>query len=113
LECVILLVTMSVVAVAAGVGLQAVAKVPTQSDEHLVINSELIDRMEQMRATAWDSMAAKATSLSGNVTVGTRTHACTVSAVSADADGGGVDTDFRTITVTIGTQSMSLYVTKP
>src|ERR1041384_7997173 len=63
IEAMLLLVTISIVAVAAGVGLQAVAKVPAQTDDILSINSEIIDRIEQMKATAWANMSAKATTL--------------------------------------------------
>jgi hypothetical protein len=113
LECVILLVTMSIVAVAAAVGLQSVAKVPAQSDDRLVINSKLIDCLEQMRAEPWSTMSAKAASLSGNVTVRNKVYTRQVSVTAEDADGGGVDSDFRRITATIGSHSMSVYATQP
>src|SRR4051812_35076641 len=81
IEAMLLLVVMSIVAVGAGVGLQAVAKVPAQTDEILAINSEVIDRMEQMKATAWASMSAKATTLTNTtpgIQINNKYYSCTV-----------------------------------
>jgi prepilin-type N-terminal cleavage/methylation domain-containing protein len=114
LECMIVLVVMSIVAVAAGVGLQGVAKVPTQTDDRMVINFKLIDCLEQMRCEPWATMASKAASLSTNVTVGSKVYPRVVTVANDDADGdGNADSDFRKITATIGSESMSVYETLP
>ena len=98
----------------AGIGLQAVAKTPTQTDEQLAINAECVSRMEQMRATAFASLGAKATALSGNVAINGKTYACTVKASAADADGdGNNETDFDVITVSIGPRTLTCYVVQP
>jgi type II secretory pathway pseudopilin PulG len=49
IEAMLLLVIVSIVAVAAGVGMQAVAKVPAATDETMSINSTLVNVMEQVR----------------------------------------------------------------
>jgi hypothetical protein len=114
LECLILLVVMSIVTVAAGVGIQSVAKVPTQADDRLIISSKLVDCLEQLRAEPWATMSSKAASLSVTpVTVGNKTYSCTVTVASADPDGSGTQADFRILTATIGTRSMSVYATQP
>jgi type II secretory pathway pseudopilin PulG len=113
LESLILLVVLSIVALAAGVGLQAVTKVPAQTDDQMVINSQLVSCLEQVRGEPWNTMADKATKLSAPVTVGSKVYPCTVTVAQADADGGGNDPDFRIITATIGSQSMSVYATEP
>jgi type II secretory pathway pseudopilin PulG len=50
IEALLLLTIISVVAVAAGVGLQAVAKVPTVTDDIMAVNSLTVNVMEQTRA---------------------------------------------------------------
>ena len=114
LEAMLVVAIVGIVAVGAGIGLQSVAKLPEQSDLSLAINSVLVDRMEQMRATAFSGLAAKATALSGNVTINGNTYTCTVTAALADADGNGTtDSDFEQVTVTIGTKSLSTYILNP
>jgi Tfp pilus assembly major pilin PilA len=117
IEAMVLLVIVSIIAVAAGVGLQAVAKVPTQTDAILAIDNEIVNRLEQMRAEPWATMSTKATSLtnaSPGVSINSKFYSCTVAVVDADADGdGSTDADYRKITVTIGAQSMISYVTNP
>jgi type II secretory pathway pseudopilin PulG len=49
-EAMLLLVIISVVAVAAGVGLQAVAKVPANTDEIMQVNNVIVSVMEQTKA---------------------------------------------------------------
>lgn len=49
-EAMLLLVIISVVAVAAGVGLQAVAKVPAATDNTMAVNTVLVSVVEQTRA---------------------------------------------------------------
>jgi Tfp pilus assembly major pilin PilA len=117
IEAMVLLVIVSIIAVAAGVGLQAVAKVPIQTDAILAIDNEIVNRLEQMRAEPWATMSTKATSLtnaSPGVSINSKFYSCTVAVVDADADGdGSTDADYRKITVTIGAQSMISYVTNP
>jgi hypothetical protein len=50
IEALLLLVIISIVAVAAGVGLQAVAKVPAATDNIMSINTVLVSVMEQTHA---------------------------------------------------------------
>jgi type II secretory pathway pseudopilin PulG len=49
-EALLLLVIVSIVAVAAGVGLQAVVKVPSKTDDTMAINNVLVSALEQMKA---------------------------------------------------------------
>ena len=50
IEAVLLLVIMSIVAVAAGVGLQSVSKVPQAADDRLAGNAIIVSVMEQTKA---------------------------------------------------------------
>ena len=56
IEAMVLLVILSIVAVAAGVGLQAVAKVPTVADQIMALNNAAVDTMEQWKAKSWATM---------------------------------------------------------
>jgi type II secretory pathway pseudopilin PulG len=49
-EALLLLVIVSIVAIAAGVGLQAVAKVPAATDSTMAVNTVLVSVVEQTRA---------------------------------------------------------------
>jgi len=109
LEALILVVIVSIVAVAAGVGLQSIVRIPPAMDSILAINRQMASDMDSMKATAWASMA----SYSNTVTLNNKTYNRTVTVAQADADGNGVDADFRQITVAIGGQSMTTYVTQP
>ena len=50
IEAIILLVIISIVAIAAGVGLQAVAKVPANTDAYMAANNVAVSVLEQTRA---------------------------------------------------------------
>jgi len=50
IEAILLLVILSIVAVAAGVGLQAVAKVPANTDAYMAANNVAVSVLEQTRA---------------------------------------------------------------
>lgn len=102
LEAVIMTLILSLVAVAAGVGLQSLVKVPKQNDNQLVISNQMVDRMEQLRGTAFASLASGSSGkLSWSVT-------------TVDPTGGASPkSDFKQITVTQDGRSISCYVTKP
>jgi type II secretory pathway pseudopilin PulG len=50
IEALLLMVVISIVAVGAGIGLQAVAKVPAAADSTMAVNSVLVSVVEQTRA---------------------------------------------------------------
>jgi type II secretory pathway pseudopilin PulG len=58
IEAMLLLVILSIIAVAAGVGLQAVAKVPARTDDMMAANSVMVSAMEQVRAGLFASWPA-------------------------------------------------------
>ena len=114
IEAIILVVIVGIVGVGAGVGLQAVAKTPTQTNQVLAANAECVNRMEQMRSTDFASLSTRASALSGNVTINGTTYTSNVTVANADADGDGtVETDYACITVTIGSQTLTCYVMQP
>ena len=114
IEAIMLMVIVGIVGLASGIGLQAFAKTPTQTNQPLALNAECVSRMEQMRATDFASLSTKASTLSGNVTINGTAYTCSVAVANADADGDGtVDADFAQITVTIGGRSLTCYVMQP
>jgi hypothetical protein len=70
-----------------------------------------------MRAEPWATMATKAATLtntSPGILISNKYYPCTVTVTDTNADSvAGAETDFRTLTVTIGTQTLSTYVTQP
>jgi prepilin-type N-terminal cleavage/methylation domain-containing protein len=119
-EAMVLMVILSIVAVAAGVGLQAVAKVPTAVDQKMAINNAVVDYLEQWKAKSWATMNPSAPanySVTDTVTVNGKSYSRTVLVENADPaspeSGGTASLDFRRITVTVDATTMRCYVTKP
>lgn len=102
LEAIIMTTILSIVAVAASVGLQSLVKVPKQNDNQLVISNQLVDRMEQLRGTPFANLASGS---AGNIS-------WTVTTVDPTG-GGSPKADFKQITVTQSGRSISCYVTQP
>jgi type II secretory pathway pseudopilin PulG len=102
IDAMVILVILGIIGLAAGVGLQSLASVPDQNDTLLSSSNKLVDRMEQLRATSFDSLASGSSgSISWTVT-------------NADPKGGSTtQPDFKQIVVTDGTRTISCYVTKP
>lgn len=120
IEAMLLLVIMSIVAVAAGIGLQAVAKVPTQTDLTLAVNSALVDTIEQYKSKPWASVTASTTPITNSVTINSQTYTRKITVESADPTDGTdpnsfstTQTDYRRITVSINGQTMRCYVMQP
>ena len=113
IEAIVLLVILSIVAVSAGVGLQAVAKVPEGTDKMLAINNAVVDTMEQWKAKAWASQVSQ----SDTVTINGVSYARTITVANADPadpeNGANTQADFHRITVQIGSTSMRSYVINP
>ncbi len=92
LEAMILMVILSIVAVAAGVGIQAVAKVPAQADNTLAVNDVVVSVMEQTRASVlrtWPSSTWGGSSyaFTANATGYTHTAGTTIGASPGAAAG--------------------------
>lgn len=113
LEAIIVLTILSVVAVAAGVGLQSVVRIPGGVDTVLAIDAQVVSALEQKITDARSSFATLA-GYADTVTINGKTYTRTV-AVSALAapDGSGATSDYKQITVTIGSRTLSTYVTQP
>jgi len=122
IEAMVLSVILSIIAVAAGVGLQAVAKVPSATDQIMALNNTAVDTLERWRAKSWSAMNPSSPfsspySLTDTVTVNGKSYSRTVTVTDADPaspeSGGTARSDFRRITVTIGSLKMRTYVTNP
>jgi len=111
-EAILLLVIVSIVAVAAGVGLQAVAKVPDNTNDTMTINNTLVNVLEQMEAQmtgsspGWPSTstttAYSLTLPNTNSSGGTCTYAITTSAALNTVDGTQTVVSFSTPATTSG-----------
>ena len=104
---------LSAVGVAAGIGIQAVAKEPGASNDILAINNAMVDTLEQWKAKPWASM----TSQTDTVTINGKSYTRTITVAAADPaspeSGGTPRADFNRITVQINGQTMGTYVINP
>jgi prepilin-type N-terminal cleavage/methylation domain-containing protein len=111
-EAMLVLVVMSIIALAAGVGLQSIARAPSGNDAQLVVDNYIMDKLESLRATDFASLTVGTTTDTVSIR-GTNYTRTTVIAL-ADADGSGsTDTDFKQITVTLNGRSLSTFVCQP
>ena len=116
-EAILLLVIVSIVAVAAGVGLQAVAKVPDTTNDMMTINNTLVNVLEQMEAQltgsspGWPSTstttAYSLTLPNTNSSSGISTYAITTSAPLNTADGLQTVVSFSTPATTSGLMAIN------
>jgi len=101
IECIIVVTVLGVVAVGAGVGLQAVAKTPSQADQQLAVSNALMHGVEVTLAQPWASM----TSGTSTVQIYGVNYTRTITVADANPqsnDGTGTTrTDFRRITVSL------------
>jgi type II secretory pathway pseudopilin PulG len=113
LEALLMLTILSVIAVAAGVGLQSGARIPEASDNMLAIDRQLSSALEEARYTAinsWASLASATTTVTINGT--SYSQVLTVTAQNAP-DGSGATTDWVQVTVTINGRSMTTFFSQP
>jgi hypothetical protein len=121
IEAMLLVVIMSIVAIGAGIGLQAVAKVPTATDDIMAVNARIVDTLETWRGKPWASMVTP-TPNPDTVTINGKSYDRTITVEDADPaatndpdtfDPAKVQPDFRRITVQIGSRRMRVYVAQP
>jgi prepilin-type N-terminal cleavage/methylation domain-containing protein len=111
-EAMLVLVVMSIIALAAGVGLQSIARAPAGNDAQLAVDNYIIDKLEALRATDFASLTVG--TATDTVTIRGTNYTRTTVIALADADGtGGTDTDFKQITVTLNGRSLSTFVCQP
>jgi type II secretory pathway pseudopilin PulG len=114
IEAMLLLVIMSIIAVSAGIGLQAVAKVPAKTDEMMAINNALVSTLEQWKANPTTTIPTAP----DTVTINGKTYTRVITVEYADPTSGTdpatfstTKTDYYRISVTINGQTMRCYVT--
>jgi type II secretory pathway pseudopilin PulG len=109
IEAMILMVIMSAIAVATGIALQSLVRVPTMNNRTLVISNLLIDKIEQLKALGFTTLATTANGSDqqtiDNITY-TRTWTLTTN------PGSAYDSNFIQISVSIGNQTITTAVTK-
>ena len=115
MEVLMLVVVLGIVGAAAGQALRAVERAPVQNDQNFQIETQLISKMEAIRAMTFDNIAVGSpnSDLSGWVTVGTSSYQCIVTVALADPNGGSSpQNNFKQITVTCGGQSVTTCITR-
>jgi hypothetical protein len=117
MEVLILVVVLGIVAAAAGRALQAVARTPVTTDEIFQLETQMISKMEELRAQPFDTLIVGPGTVS-TVTVGNapgtvKTYQMTVEIALADADGNGLpEANFKQVKVSLAGQSITTLVTK-
>ncbi len=115
MEVLVLVVVIAIVGAAAGKALQTVARTPVLTDQTFQLETQLISKMESIRAMTFDNVAVGSpnATLSDIVTVSGTTYQRTVTVALADANGdGNVENNFKLITVTCGGQSISTMISR-
>jgi type II secretory pathway pseudopilin PulG len=112
IEAMMLLTILGIVGLAAGISLQSLTRVPKANDVQLSIASSLTDKMEQLRGTAFASLAVGSSNDTVTINNTPYTRSWTIALADANGDGSN-DSDFKQITVTIGSRSLVCYVVQP
>ena len=91
IEVLVLVVVLGIVGAAAGRALQAVVRTPVLTDQSFQLETQIVSKMEDIRAKSFDSVAVGSpnATLSDIVTVGGVNYQRTVTVAYADADGNG------------------------
>lgn len=118
IEVLVLVVVLGIVAAATGRALQAVARTPVTTDEVFQLETRLISKMEEIRATPFDTLLVGETPYSIsigdlNIPGATKYHQMTVNVALADADGNGLpEANFKQVTISVAGQSVTTLITR-
>jgi hypothetical protein len=117
IECIVLMVVMSIVSVGAGVGLQSVSRSWGGVDDKLWTSQQLISKMESLRDTAYASLASGSSTSDANYKGTTYTITWTVTEIdpakptqyppAAKANSG-----LKQLTVSMNGQSLSTWISQ-
>jgi len=116
MEVLVLVVVLGIVGAAAGQALQAMARTPVAADETFQIETQIISKMEELRALSFASVVVGATTSTvsiGDASVGgnVKYYQMTVTISLADANGDGIaDATMKQISVTCGGQTMTTMI---
>ena len=116
IEAMILMTILSIVAVAAAVGLQSTVRGPEVMNDSLAIDRAIatqIDLLKQTATTTWNSLSSSAGTSTVTVNGKTYTQTITITAQAYPDGTAGTAPDFSKITIQIGNQSMITYVSQP
>ncbi len=109
IEAMVLLVVLGIISVAASVGLAGISRAPYIDETQLGISNELVDKLEQLKGTAFASLASG----SDTTTVNGKSYTRTWTVANANPDGTGTKTDFDQVSVTINNQTLTTWITQP
>ena len=115
MEVLVLVVVIAIVGAGAGRALQTVARTPVITDQTYQVETQLISKMESIRAMTFDSIAVGSpnSSLSDIIVVSGTNYQRTVTVALADANGDGTaDNTFKRITVTCGGQTITTLIAR-
>ena len=112
IEALILLVVLSIVAIAAGAALTRLADNPEGNDFQLAVNTAIVSKMEEGVPSAFTSLTV-GTSLSDTCTINGTSYPRTVTIAQANPNGGGNVSSFLQITVAVNGKSITTLVSQP
>lgn len=113
MESLLLTIILGIVGSAAGAMLLSLAKSPRDTETQYQLETALVSKMESVRAIAFDSLEVGG-SLSDSVTIGGKSYSRSVEVALADANGdGSPESNFKSITVSVGGQSVTTLVNRP
>ncbi len=116
-ECIILMVVFSVVAVAAGVGLQSVSKSWSAVDDKLWTSQQIISKMESLRDTAYASLVSGTSTSDANYKGTTYTITWTVTEIdptkpTQSPPASKNNSGLKQLTVSMNGQSLSTWISQ-
>jgi prepilin-type N-terminal cleavage/methylation domain-containing protein len=115
IEVLVLVAVIGIVGAAAGRALQNIARTPVSSDQNFQVETQLISKMEAIRAMGFDSIAVGSPNgtLTDSVTIGGTSYTRTVTVALADVNGdGAAEANVKVITVTCGAQTVTTLISK-
>jgi prepilin-type N-terminal cleavage/methylation domain-containing protein len=109
IEAMVVLVILSIISVAASVGLAGICRGPYADETQLAISNALVDKMETLKGTAYASLASG----SDTVTLNGKSYTRTWTVANANPNGSGNQTSFDQVSVTIGSQTITTWISQP
>lgn len=113
IEAMLLIVILGITAGLVGTSMTGVSQAASVDNTIMRVNTQLLSQMETLRAT-WQTLLGSSTSYTNTATIpiDNSNYTMTTDIEQADPDGSGVQSTFHSLTVTIGDQSMTTYVSQ-
>jgi type II secretory pathway pseudopilin PulG len=117
IECIVLMVVLSVVSVAAGIGLQSVSKSPSGVENRLWTSQQIASRLESLRDTSYAGILSGSATSDPDYKGVTYTITWTVTEIDPDSPTSTppitqAGSGFKQIVVSMNGQSMTTWVSQ-